>query len=249
MDSKLQFSSDASVEIIVHCWKYSRLLCYQLSSLLLHPPTVPTQITIFASDKDEPTKKTVEFFKDRGVDARIWLLRHERLFRRSIGRNLAARATEASVAWFADCDYCFGPGAIDSLAGCLAKEALYRPKNLFFQKNHALGDAYIDRLVPGEPEVVAVNDEDFLVESTRKSIGGIQIVSGEVARTLGYLETWRRGRYQADVLDVGFQRCVEDGQYRKHLKQHGIEKASLSIPNVYRIRHTGVGREQPDLIL
>ena len=246
MDSKLQFSS---VEIIVHCYQYSRLLCYQLSSLLLHPPTVPTQITVFTSDCDENTKKTVAYFQRLGLNARIWLLPRVRLFRRSIGRNLAARGTQASVAWFADCDYCFGEGAIDSLADCQKREYLYRPKHLMFQKSHDIGDGYVERLKPDRPRIVDVQPEDFSRARTAKAIGGIQIVAGDTARNFGYLEKWRRGRYQRDVPDTGFQRCVEDSQYRKMLFQQGIEQKTLRIPNVFRIRHTGVGREQPELHL
>ena len=32
-------SGTLDIEIVSHCWQYAHLLCYQLSSLVNHPPT------------------------------------------------------------------------------------------------------------------------------------------------------------------------------------------------------------------
>ena len=241
MDSKLQFSG---VEIVTHCYRYSRLLCYQLSSLLLNPPAVPTQVTVFTSLCDENTLQAVDYFSNLGLNVRAWPLKRVELFRRSIGRNLAARATEASVVWFADCDYWFGNGSIDSLTQC-DEDFLYMPQQVWVNKTHSDGDRMIERLALGRARLVDIRHEDFMDRRVRRAIGGIQIVTGDTARTHGYLETWRKGRYMRLSPDNGFQRCAMDSQYRKMLLQQGIAPRSIEIPNVYRLRHSTDGRKQP----
>jgi hypothetical protein len=52
-----------NVEIISHCWRYSRLLTYQLSSLVLYPPQqVRVTATVFLTEEDTPTVDVVNFF-------------------------------------------------------------------------------------------------------------------------------------------------------------------------------------------
>ena len=55
-----------SVEIVSHCWRYSHLLAYQLSSLLNHPPQhVDVVMTVFYSEEDEATTQLLAFFAER----------------------------------------------------------------------------------------------------------------------------------------------------------------------------------------
>ena len=246
MDRKLQFSS---VEIVTHCYRYSRLLCYQLSSLLLHPPTIPTQITVFTSKCDTDTLKTAEHFIGLGLRVRIWTQKRIHLFRRSMGRNLAARDTEASVLWYTDCDHWFGPGCIDSLAPCVEKDRLFSPSSLFIHRDHQTGDSYIDKLSLGRPRLVDINPDDFVSRRVLKTIGGVQIVNRSTANKHGYLEKWKRGRYQRPSPDTVFQKCKSDSQYRKMLREHGATECPIDIPNLYRLRHSKAGREQVGLSL
>jgi hypothetical protein len=245
MDSKLPVTS---VEIVTHCYRYSRLLCYHLSSLLLSPPTVPTQVTVFTSPCDEYTLRAVDYFHTLGLSVRAWPLERAELFRRSIGRNMAARATEADLVWFADCDYWFGEGCLDSLTIC-TEEHLYTPQRVVIHKQHELGDKCIHRLTLGCPRLVDISPEDFMSRRVRRAIGGIQIVTGDTARKHGYLETWRKGRYMKPSNDSGFQRCAMDSQYRKMLVQQGIATKHISIPNTFRLRHSAVGRVTPGVYL
>ena len=50
------------LEIVSHCWRYSRLLTYQLSSLFLPPPTVAVCMTVFLTNDDDPTGKRMQEF-------------------------------------------------------------------------------------------------------------------------------------------------------------------------------------------
>ena len=56
------------LEIVSHCWHYSRLLTYQLSSLVLHPPTeVAVTVTVFLAEEDEDTVFTLVFSVEIGI--------------------------------------------------------------------------------------------------------------------------------------------------------------------------------------
>lgn len=106
-------------EIVSHCWRYYRLLTYQLSSLVLYPPSqMQVTMTVFAAEEDEGTNRVMDFFQQRGLPEtltiRRWYLPAGQLMLRIIGRNLAALTTEADWIWFTDCDYVFGDGALDA---------------------------------------------------------------------------------------------------------------------------------------
>lgn len=239
----------ASVEIITHCWNYSRLLTYQLSSILLYPPDTATLVTVFATKTDTATVDTVRWFGKAGVNVKLWLLPEAELKNRSIGRNLAARNTEAAVVWFTDADYLFGDGAINALGGGVGRK-LYRPQLVKKQVAHASGDAYIARVT--EPKPYAINPLDFTPTRVKRAIGGVQIVSGETARRWGYLPTSKK--HQAPYNGEHFKQSISDRAYRKELAAGGVDTSGkLFIPNVYRLRHSesgvqarrGVGRRRP----
>ena len=56
-------SGPLHVEIVSHCWQYSRLLAYQLSSLVLHPVTeLQVTVTVFHGREDTATCALLDFF-------------------------------------------------------------------------------------------------------------------------------------------------------------------------------------------
>ena len=116
-------SGELSLEIVSHCWNYSRFLAYQLSSLVQFPPAkLRVTMTVFYAPEDTATQKLLDFFGGQTVPGVTWNwqpLAKERLFRRGIGRNLAARATTADWIWFTDCDVMFRAGCLDTLAEVL----------------------------------------------------------------------------------------------------------------------------------
>ena len=99
------------IEIVSHCWQYAHLLCYQLSSLVIHAPTkARVRMTVFYAREDERTQAMLEYFGDISAPGVTWnwqALPPPELFRRSIGRNHVARPAAAHWVWFSDCDIVF----------------------------------------------------------------------------------------------------------------------------------------------
>src|SRR5690606_16316725 len=56
------------IEIVSHCWQYSHLLAYQLSSLVLHPPENTTvTMTVFHNPEDAATSSLLRFIGQHRV--------------------------------------------------------------------------------------------------------------------------------------------------------------------------------------
>jgi len=56
------------LEIVVHCWRYSRMLAYQLSSLVLFPPKdVEVALRVFGTYADIPTMNMIDYFRGRYI--------------------------------------------------------------------------------------------------------------------------------------------------------------------------------------
>ena len=87
-----------------------RALCVHLSSIYLRVHN-GVFVTVFRAEDDDRTRKVCDFFQIVfGPSAfASFELPIERLFRRAIGRNMAALTCNAEYIWFADCDYFFGP--------------------------------------------------------------------------------------------------------------------------------------------
>ncbi len=228
-----------SIEIVSHCWRYTRLLTYQLSSLFSNPPvTVEVLMTVFLTESDEPTVRVMDFFEQhatpQNIRVRRWTLPQKELMQRAIGRNLAAKATVADWVWLADCDYYFGEGALDAIPDAFASkrtELLY-PKRIY-GTDHPTGDRLIED-ASGEPRLLTINPDDFTPLKYSRAIGGVQIVRGDTLRTKGYcsgskLLKRRPGKWRDTVGDVHFRRT---------LNSRGVK---APIPNVFRIRHSQRG--------
>lgn len=227
------------LELVSHCWRsrYSRLLIYQLSSLLRFPPqSTDVTMTVFFTPEDAATAEVVGFFTGQSAPAnlkiRAWPLPKQQLLRRLIGRNLAALSTTADWVWFTDCDYCFGEGTFDTLAKSVqtAEGPLVMPRHIWVNATHAEGDRLIEA-VAGIPEVRPLDTAAFVATSYGKAIGGIQIANGDVVRKLGYCRDSPRHRRPADT----WKREVEDVHFRTSLGTSGVP---VECPHVFRIRHT-----------
>ena len=208
------------LELVSHCWRYARMLRYQLSSLFLFPPCgVQVQAIVFCTSRehDPDTWTTLDNFLSTpappNVAIRPWLLPPEQLFRRGIGRNLAATACEADWVWFADCDMTFREGAFDRLAELVQgrSEPLFYPSEIRIHRSHALGDAAIEHadVTTGLIDVVV---EDFVPHRYNRAIGGVQIVPGKIARDVGYCRNtrWQRPApcWQGAKEDISFRRSL-----------------------------------------
>lgn len=230
-----------SIEIVSHCWRYHRFLAYQLSSVVLHPPReVRVTMTVFYAPEDRETADLLAHFGGVAAPGVRWNwqpLEPGRLFRRAIGRNLAARATTADWVWFSDCDVVFHRGALDAAGSVLRG----REDRLVFPREHRVSDLLEpdDPLLTrpdGGPRLVEINPAEFEPEIRDRAVGGFQIVPGDVARAAGYCGDI--AHYQRPVEQ--WTKTYEDRTFRWLLGTHGVP---VDIPGLYRIRHAAKGRD------
>lgn len=230
------------IEVVSHCWRYHHLLVYQLSSLVLHPPReTSVQMTVFYSEEDAKTLELLEYFGSKevpGVEWNWWPLEKTRLFRRSLGRNLAARSTRADWLWLSDCDVIFHRGAVDAAGHALRGQT----EALVFPRVHRMTemlepDHPILTAGEGAPRILDLDTSSGFTPDVRgRAVGGFQIVRGDVARAIGYCGTI--DFYQQPIPE--WRRTHDDRVFRWLL---GTEGSPIDAPGLYRIRHLSKGRK------
>jgi len=222
------------IEIISHCWRYSKALCYQLSSLYTWSDPDMVKITVCYSEEDRKTAEMLTWFDGLiGKQLQTCELTPEMLLRRSIGRNIVARDSFADIVWFCDCDYYFGQECLATLGDMILEDdTIYHPHEILANNTREIGDKYSNR-VDG-PVIARIDDKDFFPVMAKKAIGGLQIVSGDLARK-GYLGDHKR--MQKPVNNRLWQRTSGDVRYRK---LHG--DTAIYLPNLYRIRQSVQGQ-------
>lgn len=230
-----------TIEVVSHCWQYAHLLAYQLSSLVNFPPArARVRMTVFHAVDDARVRDLLAFFGAIEVPGVTWnwqALAPGELFRRSIGRNRAARGTPADWVWFADCDILFHRDCMDTLADRLQGrlDPLTYPKEervtAMLEESDPLLMAERDR-----PRVVDIDPGQFkLLTNPPKAKGAYQIVHGDVARQCGYCEQLPVFQRPAPR----WAKTYEDAAFRWLL---GFDGIGLDVPGVYRIRHLRKGR-------
>lgn len=231
--------SQPCLEIVSHCWKYSNMLAYQLSSLVNYPPKkLKALITVFYSEEDRETSELLAFIQQYSVENIAWNwqpLPKEKLFRRGIGRNMAARSSQADWLWFTDCDIVFHQGCLDSLAEQLTgrNDILLFPREERVTPMLAASDPMLQE---GRTlQLVDISSECFSVKTRDCAKGAFQIVHGDVARAIGYCE--KLVAYQ--TTSNQWCKCYEDRAYRWLLGTQGVP---VDVNGVYQIRHIHKGR-------
>ncbi len=228
------------LEIVSHCWNYSHFLIYQLSSIAIYAPKqCLLTVTIFYSTEDSASARLLGYFNNLNVNRVKWnfvSLPKESLFRRAIGRNMAAIHTVADWIWFTDCDVLFQDGAFDSLAEQLvgSQESLVFPKCM--RASRRLNDN--DPIVQKGKSTIGVLDIDpsnFSDCVYDKAIGPLQITHGDVARACGYCGSL--SGYQQP--EVHWSKAYEDRAFRWLL---GTKGRPVDVPNLLYIRHAEKGR-------
>ncbi len=231
------------LEIVSHCWRYSHLLAYQLSSLVLYPPSrLKVTMTVFHATEDEETVALLRFFSTWNFPNVTWnwqVMDAQHLFRRAIGRNRAARATTSDWIWFTDCDVAFHRGCLDGLADALQgrRDALVFPRE---ERCSHLLPSSDPMLNPDQSELrlVDIDPSRFsIIQQRDRATGPLQIVHGDVARACGYCESLRV--YQQPSRK--WTKATEDRAFRWLLGTPGVP---IDVPGVYRIRHMHKGRYQ-----
>ncbi len=235
-----EFTSPLKVEIVSHCWNYSHLLAYQLSSLVLAPPQkCEITMTVCYCPEDQATVDLLAFFKAQSVPQVSWQwlpLARDELMRRAIGRHRAAIASSADWVWFTDCDLLFHTGCLDGLAEALAGKLA----PLVFPR----AERCTPMLKPSDemlvaaakaPQLVEIDAARFETQVRTKATGPLQIVRGDLARRFGYCGAI--GCYQTPT--DRWRKTYEDRAFRWLL---GTAGTAVDVPGVYRIKHIEKGR-------
>ena len=227
------------IEVVSHCWKYSHLLVYQLSSLVLDPPEhAEITMTVFYASEDVATRDLLDFIGGHVVPGVRWNwqeLPPPYLFRRSIGRNRAALQSDADWVWFTDCDVVFVSGCLDNLVAALQG----RSDPLVFPRAERVTTllAEDDPLLRAGSQwsLLTMDTQRFTERELSRATGPVQITHGDVARAVGYCRDIPA--LQEPV--PRFAKCYEDRVFRWLLGTQGLP---LDFPGVYRIRHAEKGR-------
>ena len=231
------------LETVSHCWGYSNMLTYQLSSFVNYPPTkCEVTVTVFYAKEDSKSQAVIDFFSQKEVNNVTWnfqALSKGKLFRRGIGRNMAARTSNADWLWFTDCDIIFHENCLDSLAEQLQgkQESLYYPRQERTTEMLTQDDPMLRQ--DSEPQVVDINSDGFSLHSRDKAKGAFQIVHGDVARAIGYCEKLKM--FQTE--DDRWRKTYEDTAFKWLISSEGIP---INIDGVFQIRHVQKGRYTQD---
>lgn len=246
MVDKAKRRGKLTLEIVSHCWRYGHYLTYQLSSLVEYrTDKLDITMSVFHAAEDENVRRVLDFFEAIDVQGVTWNWRElpkEQLFRRSIGRNIAAKTTTADWIWYTDCDIIFHEGCLDALAD----ELQGRDDVLVFPR-FGLGTSLLTEdneiLTRGRegPAILTIPIEEFepYLGERSKAKGPYQITHGDVARACGYCEDI--GLYQKPA--DHWRKTYEDRAYRWLI---GTQGTALEVPGACQIRHVVKGRYKKD---
>jgi hypothetical protein len=222
--------------------QYAKLMNYQLSSLIIHKPKLcHVRICLCVDPTDEYTMKYIRWFQENtDLDMRVLELDEEQMSWRAMGRNIAASTTEADIVWFADIDQAYRETVLDQLATMKWPEGavIVFPKYIQIHRKHRIGDRAIGR-VKG-PCIMDVDPDEFAVKVYSNAIGGTQIVTGDYARTEGYIPN--HGKYQRPVPNPFHRRCRDDVAFRRLAVREGKVTRLDHLTGMYRLRHSKCGR-------
>ncbi|WP_144392824.1 glycosyltransferase family 2 protein [Pleionea sediminis] len=243
VENRKKLDGPLNLEIVSHCWQYSNMLAYQLSSFVNHPPkTTRVTVTVFYSEADKDTAELLQFFSQHRISNVNWNwqpLPKEQLFRRGIGRNWASRSTEADWVWYTDCDIIFHEGCLDTLCEQLQgrTDTLLFPRQERTTPMLAASDPMLQ--AGRKPQLVDIESDQFSLHSRDRAKGAFQIVHGDVARAIGYCEGLSLYQTPADH----WCKCYEDRAFRWLV---GTQGTPIEVPGVYQIRHIHKGRYKKD---
>lgn len=232
-----------TIEIVSHCWAghlpiYAHLLRAQALSLISHNRSHCRVIwSVFYVETDAAVVEVLEEVETLLMGVGVELLRFtstvEEILQRSIGRNIAAVSTGADCVWFTDCDYMFAGLCLDEAvrAAATVGDSIIYP-NMVQVCSHEAGDALIAKMARKEP-LELIDFTSFQPRPETKAIGGIQIVSGALARSKGYLDgtKWMQ---PVTKTDRGSFNTVTDVKYRKAIGKC----VPWTITSCRRIRHS-----------
>lgn len=199
-------------------------------------------MTVFYSEEDTATTNLLAFFSKKQPNNIVWNFQPidtPLLFRRSIGRNMAARESSADWVWFTDCDMTFQENCLDSLANALQNrdDALVHPKIESKTEIYTNDDLVINNSL-AEPQLMLVESDRFIPHEITRATGPLQITHGDVARSNGYCDDVECYQQPANH----FQKATEDRVFRWLLETQGV---AIDVDGVCRIQHINKGRYKP----
>jgi len=226
------------LQIVSHCWQYSHMLNFQLSSLANFPPSdLNVTYTLYHSAQDTDLKKLIARYDEIEVPNVTWHwveVPNNQLFRRAIGRNQVALNTEADWVWFSDCDLIFHENCLDSLAVALEN----RQQRMVFPRQEGITEL----LESTHPMLNQTNNVRIDIDTTlfktneiQKAKGAFQIVHGDVLRACGYCKDIKL--YQQPM--EHWSKTYEDSMFRRMIDSEG---EPVDVKGLYRIRHIEKGR-------
>ena len=242
------------IEVVSHCYAvkhplFAGALQYQLSSLvaysLQHDKGVKLVATICFCWEDQITHHVVSWFQENAPSIRVCKMgmSSQELGRRSIGRNLAAKTTAADIIWFADVDQVYENDIFHRLSAMPWPEengrraSMVFPRDIMIHRSHQLGDQVLQHGLDSIGTTCLPDLTEFVPKRYFRAIGGVQIVDGNLARDIGYLDGHRF--YQQPRVDGRVLGDFKDDRaYRGACVKHG-PIVQIDLPGVYRMRHTG----------
>lgn len=236
------------IDVVSSCWRYPRALVFHLSAMLgASSDGDRLRSVVYFAEEDTDVLTVIRYFCELQERlGREFLVpvpfSRPRLMRRAIARNHYCEGSDADLVVFTDVDYLYPGGVLAAIGRECVERGLSR--HIFFTPNvrqsidHEQGDLDLRRVVLSALWPM-VPTGAYEIKRLDRAIGGSQIVSGEVARSHGYVP---RSKWQqpADV----WQRTFEDVAYRKSLQEVGVTQCPLDAVGVWRIRHSQRGREQ-----
>lgn len=196
-------------------------------------------MTVFYCPEDRKTTQLLDFFSLQDIAGVTWNWRplpRQQLFRRGIGRNLAALETTADWVWFTDCDLMFREKCLNTLATLLQGR---RDALLFPEEERCTGllakDNPILQAGADDPRVLDIDTRIFTSHFPGKATGPLQIAHGDVCRAAGYCRSINLYQTPSET----WCKAHEDTAFRWLLGTHG---KPLPVPGVYRVRHISKGR-------
>jgi len=239
---KAERTGKLKLEIVSHCWRYGHFLTYQLSSLVNHrTDKFDITMTVFHVADDKVVTGVLDYFGRMEVPGVTWnwqALPKEKLFRRTIGRNMAAKSTEANWIWFADADIIFHENCLDTLADLLQgrNDGLVHPRITLGTELLPEDHEILERGRQG-PNLLEIPIDQFKPcgGPLAKAKGAYQITHGDIARACGYCDSIKYYQTPAER----WMKTFEDRAFRWLIGAHGTP---LEIPNVCQIRHIVKGR-------
>ena len=236
----------------VHCYHYSQLLRFQLSSFQLFPPKRHAfSLTVCYDPDDFGTREVMDFFlgqpRPAGYQLHRMPMTQEEVCARAIGKNRFAQNVIASHAnhsdlppdwcWWTDCDYSVGGhGDLDFICDMLEhvaplSRAVCWPGHVSAW-DYDLSEKSI-RMAKETAGFVGLDPADAVPHRIKIAIGGVQFVpAATVIKVGGYCQDSVRHQRPSPN---GWRENKEDKAFRKQVG--AVFELPSMEKHLFRMRH------------